>query len=1011
MRFVLGFLVLLVLLSGGLLAAPSFIDWSQYKDQGLEQVKSISGYDIAIDGDFSVGFLPAPHVKAKTVKVVNPAVSSDPLATFDQLSVGLELAPLFQKQVKVSDVTLIKPVIDLRIDRDGKGNWSSPQVEALMSKSDGSKKSSGNSQAISFSNVDIENGSFRFFDAAKNKTTEVSDINVELSAKTLQGPFDGEGTFKFGGQSVAFDIDAKAIDGDALPLRAKLQYGPYGVSLNGMAGVVQPFDIQGETRIKASASALPISEDITISGILSANQKSAVIKDATVNIGSKIFKGQALVDLNPMNIKAAFEGPDIINSAQFLPAAGGQKKASDPLLILTEILPKEFVLPQDFEADVALKTGGIVYDQILLKNARIKASKKDKLFEFSLKADDIPGTGPASFDGDLTFASRSTSKKGAQVYSDPSLDFTAQANTQNTGQFVKALTGQSNIPVVSSSRIGKFYIKGNARPGRFALKDSVVNLDDLKILMGGSVKQGEAKPVLDFNVTSSIDDPYGFAKSLNIKTDGWPSNLGGVRIGADLKGTMDNLAADAKVNAFGADFTVSGKLDELMSGSALNNLNLRVQHPNLKTFLSNVGASAPAYAAISKPIDARAVVKMDGKVINLSGVDTKLLGTTMKGSLRYDGTASKPSVSGDLNFGELSLKTVKSGSSSNKSGSSGAGKWSSAPMNSGWLHAMNANFDVAAERLIYETWDISKPSLNVVMQNGVLDIQNLKGGLFAGQVALKSRVSSSSSTAPMNVSTQANINNVNIGKLATALSGSKRLQGDGTVSLVMDVAGSGASQSALISSLDGSAELNGQNVVLKGFDLAGLASALLESNKPLSRVQQLVGSSSSGGQTAFDTVIGSYAIQNGVATITSMEMDGPEALITSKGNASLPRWYIDTTHTVTLKNAQSVEPFDVEIKGPLNNPGNTFGKGLFDTYLNEKLGEKIQDLVGDDVGNVLSKFGIIPEQKQQAQPAPANDTEPAAGDAAQPVQERPRAKTQEEQAQEAIEGVIRGLFD
>ena len=29
-----------------------------------------------------------------------------------------------------------------------------------------------------------------------------------------------------------------------------------------------------------------------------------------------------------------------------------------------------------------------------------------------------------------------------------------------------------------------------------------------------------------------------------------------------------------------------------------------------------------------------------------------------------------------------------------------------------------------------------------------------------------------------------------------------------------------------------------------------------------------------------------------------------------------------------------------------DNPGNTFGRGIFDAYLNEKLGEKIHDLVG-----------------------------------------------------------------
>jgi len=186
----------------------------------------------------------------------------------------------------------------------------------------------------------------------------------------------------------------------------------------------------------------------------------------------------------------------------------------------------------------------------------------------------------------------------------------------------------------------------------------------------------------------------------------------------------------------------------------------------------------------------------------------------------------------------------------------------------------------------------------------------------------------------------------------------------------------------------------------------------------LPRVQQLVNASSSGGETAFDTVKGDYGIANGVVSINSMALDGPAAEIVSTGNADLPRWYIDTKHTITLKKAKEVDPFDVVIKGPLDNPGNTFGKGIFDTYLNEKLGEKLNELIGDkvgsDVSDALQKFGILPPSKKKAAPAPVNDN--TTGEAApveQPVQQEqqaPAQKTPEQEAQEAIEGVIKGLF-
>ena len=1032
MRFVFGFISLLVLLVVGLLAAPSFIDFGKYKAQGLEQVKTRTGYDIEINGDFKVAFLPAPHVTASGVRVINPSASDDPIATFDELSVGVAVAPLFKKQVQVTDISLDKPVFDLRLNREGKGNWLSPEVEALLEKEDddGANAKPSKTQNIAFDKVSIEDGALRFFDAAKGKETQITDVNLDLAAESLNGPFDANGTLKFADQEVEIDLETEAINKDAstLPLRADVKYGAYDVSLNGVAGIAAPYDVQGETEIKMSASALPISEDVVIAGILSANQNSAAIKDSVVTIGSSQYKGEGVVNLKPLSVKAAYEGSDVIDLAKFLPAKKEKKASNDPLLMLIEIMPKSITLPQDFEADIALKTGGLLYDQILLKNTSVKASKTGQSFKVALKAADIPGSGPASVDGDVNFASRSTSKNGAQVYSDPTLNFTVQANTQNTGNLVKALTGKTNIPIVSTSRIGKFYIKGNAKPGRFALNDSVVNLDDLKVLMGGNIAQGKTKPVLDFNVSSSIDDPYAFAKSLSVKTDSWPQNLGAIRVGADLKGTMDDLMTDAKVNAFGADFSVSGKLDELKSsanaGAGIDNLKVRVQHPNLAKFLSNFGVSAPEFAAVSKPIDARAAVKMDGKVLNLSAIDAKLLGTTMTGGLRYDGGAGKPDASGNLVFGTLELKSNNQGGSNSSGGSGGSsgGKWSNTKMNSGWLHVVNADFDIVADRLIYETWDVSKPSIKLSMNNGVLNVEDLKGGMFDGQIAMKSKISSASVDAPMSLSADADISNVNVGQLAEALSGTQKLKGDGTVSLEMSVAGSGASQKAIVSSLNGNARLNGSNVVLKGFDLAGLASALLESNKPLPRVQQLVGASTSGGQTAFDTIKGDYGIANGVVNINSMVLDGPSASISSKGNADLPKWYINTTHTITLKQTEDLDPFDVAIKGPLDNPTNTFGKGLFNTYLNEKLGDKLNELIGDKVGSdvsgALQKFGILPTAKTKTPAAavPSNDnvseSAPAAGDEAQPLQEEPAPapKTQEEQAQEAIEGVIKGLF-
>jgi hypothetical protein len=267
------------------------------------------------------------------------------------------------------------------------------------------------------------------------------------------------------------------------------------------------------------------------------------------------------------------------------------------------------------------------------------------------------------------------------------------------------------------------------------------------------------------------------------------------------------------------------------------------------------------------------------------------------------------------------------------------------------------------------------------------------------------------------------ITGINMGALAKALSGTSRIEAEGDVSLNFNVAGLGLSQADLVSSLKGKADMTGRNVVMKGFDLAGLATALMDSSKPLDRLQQVLGASTSGGSTKFDTVDGIYTITNGIVNIDTMKMDGAAATVLSTGNASLPRWYLDTIHAVTLKNAREVEPFKVTIQGPLDNPANTFGKGMFDTLIRNKVKDqvvdKLPDLLGDKTTSKLQQLGILP---QKAAPAPAPVTaepevitEPAAGDAAVPLEPVPATEPAPEPEpldpkQEAIKGLINGLL-
>lgn len=1016
MRLVFGFVVVVALLVGGLLVAPSFVDWGKYKAQGQAQIKSITGYDVQIDGDLSLAILPFPRVSASNVRVINPAVSSDPLATFDGLSASIALAPLLKKSLQVSEVSLVQPSLDLRFDAQGKGNWVSPEIEALLLKKPADEVS-GDSAApvVSFDRIRVEGGVVRFVDAAKGQDIAIESIDLSLKAESLQGPFAADGDVSVNGQEIAFDAKTGPVDmaAKSVGVSVAVLQGSYSADYKGVISFGDDVAAKGEVAL--SAKDLPgLADDVALKGFVSADPAQVVFKDTQLQIGPQAYDGTLTATLKPLKIVADFSGSDVLDLDALLPKAKAAQKPFD-IADLAEILPATLAVPQDFDAQIAVSNGGVIYNKALIKDVKLSLNKTRKSFKINAQAANIPGNGPAVLDADLVFSERSVSKSGAQVYSDPKLSVTVQANTQNTGASVAAFVPGS-IPVLSTARIGKFLIEGDIVPGRIRIRESVVNLDDLKLALSGSLKrQDNGRALIHANVTANMLDVDALVKAGGggAKGGAAPSSpqdilaampfdtdfnvvlnkvvLNGQSIaGLKAGGALRRDAADVSVSAFGG--SVSAK------GSDLSNLAIAVKHPNMARGLKQFGIAVPAYASFSKPLDISATLSSEGKVSSLTGLKGSFAGTNVNGDLRYDGSGAVPRASGALKFGRLEL--VSAGGA--KKGRVGSGeKWSSAPIDTAFLRAVNADFDVSADSILFEKWDMKAPALKVSLQNGTLNIQDLRAGLFGGQIGFQGTIAANGNNAPLALDTRANISDVNLGQLAFALSGTRQLEADGTVSFHANVKGAGASQKAIMGSLSGDASLTGQNIVMKGFDLQAITNAVANDN----RESILAGVQSFGrGSTSFESLNGKYGIANGVVSIQSMAMEGVSASIVSTGSASLPQWMMDTKHMVSFNQTDKLDPFTFSIRGPIDKPVSTFaniGQDILRAQASKFIQDQLQDtLSGTGVGKKLQQFGILPGAQQPT------DTQPAAGGNGAPAQQ-----PQVDPTQKAIESVIKGLFE
>ena len=191
-------LVIAVLI--GVLAAPYFIDWNQYRSEIETQASKIIGHKLVISGNIHLRLLPAPYLQLEQITVKAPAkeggqpASPPPPDLLKARAFKLWLAapPLLRGVVEVLDMEIIQPHLLFAIDENGKSNWSREHNSAMALPF--------TPRAISLQSMTIRKGrleiSSRYSDpkGSKDRKFVLTDLEGDFSAGSLKGPYKFEGT-------------------------------------------------------------------------------------------------------------------------------------------------------------------------------------------------------------------------------------------------------------------------------------------------------------------------------------------------------------------------------------------------------------------------------------------------------------------------------------------------------------------------------------------------------------------------------------------------------------------------------------------------------------------------------------------------------------------------------------------------------------------------------------------------------------------------------------------------
>ncbi|MEL7429588.1 MAG: AsmA family protein, partial [Pseudomonadota bacterium] len=116
------FLVLLLFVA---LLAPYWIDWKQFTREFETEASRVIGQPVKVGGSSNLRLLPLPYISFEDLEVGRNSDGS-PLMTVERFSLNAELFPFLSGEVRIVEMEMRQPHINLQIEENGTVAWTSP---------------------------------------------------------------------------------------------------------------------------------------------------------------------------------------------------------------------------------------------------------------------------------------------------------------------------------------------------------------------------------------------------------------------------------------------------------------------------------------------------------------------------------------------------------------------------------------------------------------------------------------------------------------------------------------------------------------------------------------------------------------------------------------------------------------------------------------------------------------------------------------------------------------------
>lgn len=434
-KVLVGLAGLVAVLIVTVLVAPSFIDWTSYRNGIAAEIERVLGRRVMIDGAVEASIVPTPRLSLHGLRVGNLTGASSPtMAQVEALELRVAFWPLLSGKIVVTSVVLRKPVIELELLPDGQRNW-------VFGRS---------IEDVQFENATVTDGTVIYRETRTGAEQRVEGINARLAADSFYGPLRTAGELRYNAIPLRFSLSTGRFDprgqattpvnltaeipgpsrglGRGQAVRAAGSFtGTVRLPEAGMPQITGEMKLQGDDLADFVATIAPVrgvpdvlAQSFSLESALDLKESVLTANGVNVQLGETRAQGA---------VNAAFTGdePQVdltltlgrVDLDAWLAAAAKKAAARPAEQVAAPAEAEEFELPVNLRLTLDVTADALTHRNAAARQIKLAAEMDDgvvDIYQFSVQ---LPGGTDATFNGKLLAADGRAQVNGlAEVASD-----------------------------------------------------------------------------------------------------------------------------------------------------------------------------------------------------------------------------------------------------------------------------------------------------------------------------------------------------------------------------------------------------------------------------------------------------------------------------------------------------------------------------------------------------------------------------------------------------------------